>query len=106
MMNYKKLASVEVSVNENYAIIAEVNNDETDTNKFHCDLWLQDNEAGLRILIRENVIVNSFPTSMCDKVAGYLETLINNGYFNDDVKTMGNFLSYVEKLKDTVNRLK
>jgi len=106
MPNYKKLTSVEVSVNENYAIIAEVNNDEVDTNKFHCDLWIQDTEAGLRILIKENVIVNSSPASMCDKVAGYLETLINNGYFSDDVKTMENFISYVEKLKDTVNSLK
>jgi hypothetical protein len=100
MMNYKKLASVEVSINENYAIIAEVNNDLEDENKFHCDLWLQDTEAGLRILIRENVIVNSSSASMCEKVAGYLETLVSNGYFNDDVKTMGNFISYVEKLKD------
>ncbi len=100
MTNYKKLESVEVTVNENYSIIAEVNKDTTDANRFHCNLWLHDMEAGVRILIKEDVTVNSSPASMCDKVAQSIETLINRKYFDDDIKTMQNFINYVVQLKD------
>lgn len=106
MANYKKLESVEVNVNENYSIVAEVNFHAMDSNKYSCNLWLNDNETGVRILIKENVSVNSYPDQICDKVAGYLEMLVDNGYFNDDIKTVENFIDYVTRLKEVLCKQK
>ena len=102
MNNYKSIEAVKVTVNENYSIIAETNYDSCDLNEFHYDLWLEDTQSGMRILVKEDVTSGY----ACNEVAKFIEILIDREYFDTDIKTIENLMWYVNKLKITLDMAK
>lgn len=106
MKRYENLGMpIEVQIKDEFYVVAFINLIDREKSEYKCDLHVRDKESGFMMEIDRPLTLTSNFKKIKFDVTVKLSELIDNGYFDDDVKSLDNLISCMNALLDLQKKL-
>src|SRR5574344_114447 len=106
MRRYKNLGTpIEVQIKDEFYVVAFINLIDREKSEYKCDLHIRDKESGFMMEIDKSPTLTYDFKSVKVNVMAKLSKLIDNKYFDDDVKILDNLISCINALLDLQKKL-